>query len=139
MADRIWVRSLIGTPDRLAVSASLLLPAVLAALRNPDRPRASNRLSRQVCSATKETANEFTRCLATSPGFLRHVARDRTVARPTLQRRRTAPPPPVRPAHRAHAGICRWTRRPPRPGTDRAHLPGDGPVPRLRHPGRLRR
>lgn len=31
--------------------------------------------------------------------------------------------------------LCSMT---PRAGVDRAHCPGDGPVPRLRHPGRLR-
>jgi hypothetical protein len=84
-----------------------------------------------------QIADEYTSRLAPSPGLLGHPARPRTIARQTHRRRRVAPHPPARPAHRTHPGLRGRPRRPPRPGTDRAHLPGDGPRPRLRHPGRL--
>src|SRR5262249_39002103 len=85
-----------------------------------------------------EVTNEFTTRLAASPQLLRQPARHGAVGGPTDQRRRTPSHPGVRRMYRAHPGLRRRPRRPPRPWPHRAHLPGDGPLPRLRHPGWLR-
>src|SRR5262249_35264441 len=105
-------------PERLAGPAQPLRPAVLGELRNRECPWAANLLTCQVCFAARETADEYTRCLAPSPRLLRHAARHRAVGGPAVRRRRATPYPPVRPAHRAHPVLRRRPRRPPRPAPD---------------------
>jgi hypothetical protein len=46
MALRIWVTSLIDTPERFAVPAESFLPSVWGALSNPGRAQAPNPMSR---------------------------------------------------------------------------------------------
>jgi hypothetical protein len=59
-------------------------------VRNLCPADASNLLTRQVLFAIEEVIDEYTIRVATSPRLLRHAARHRAVAGPTLQRRRYA-------------------------------------------------
>src|SRR5262249_1467860 len=76
----------------------------LRGLRNRPATRASKRESRQVLFATGETADEYTRRLATTPRLLRHPDRPRTIARPAHRRRRVVAHPSVRRTDRTHPG-----------------------------------
>src|SRR5690242_13630521 len=71
MADRIRVTSLIGGPTRLERPCVVLSQVAGVGWRISPFPTRLMRGSRQVHSATRETADEYTSRQATSPRFLR--------------------------------------------------------------------
>src|SRR5262245_15396093 len=102
MADRIRVTSLIGGTPRMEGPSGTKAPRFLAWVAGPRGPGTPNRVSRQLLSATRETADEYT----SRPAQLLDFSGTPLTISPSSRREESSPAtpaasrPPVRPAYR---------------------------------------